>query len=47
MFDEPESGVDIENIKLLGGTIAHLLEKDKIVKERKVAPYNNSHRRHS
>ncbi|MGB9695386.1 MAG: ATP-binding cassette domain-containing protein [Caldisericaceae bacterium] len=37
MFDEPESGVDLENIKLLGGTIAHLLEKDKIVKERKVA----------
>jgi Fe-S cluster assembly ATP-binding protein len=28
LFDEPESGVDIENIALVGKTIAHLLEKD-------------------
>jgi len=37
MFDEPESGVDLENIKILGHAMAHLLEKDKIIKERKVA----------
>ncbi|OIP92249.1 MAG: ABC transporter ATP-binding protein [Syntrophobacteraceae bacterium CG2_30_61_12] len=28
MFDEPESGVDLENIALVGGTIATLLEKN-------------------
>ncbi|MDR3566617.1 MAG: ABC transporter ATP-binding protein [Syntrophobacteraceae bacterium] len=28
MFDEPESGVDIENMALIGKTIAKLLEKD-------------------
>ena len=28
MFDEPESGVDMENISLVGDTIAHLLQKD-------------------
>ncbi|MBF0507972.1 MAG: ABC transporter ATP-binding protein [Deltaproteobacteria bacterium] len=28
MFDEPESGVDLENITLVGETIAMLLEKD-------------------
>jgi len=27
MFDEPESGVDMENISLVGNTIAELLEK--------------------
>lgn len=37
MFDEPESGVDLENIKVLGSVMAHLLEKDKIIKERTVA----------
>jgi Fe-S cluster assembly ATP-binding protein len=30
MFDEPESGVDMENMSLVGETIAHLLEKDII-----------------
>jgi len=28
LFDEPESGVDIENIVLIGETIARLLQKD-------------------
>lgn len=28
LFDEPESGVDMENIHLIGKTIARLLEKD-------------------
>jgi Fe-S cluster assembly ATP-binding protein len=37
MFDEPESGVDLENIKVVGGVMAHLLEKDKVIKERTVA----------
>jgi Fe-S cluster assembly ATP-binding protein len=29
MLDEPESGVDLENISLIGTTIGTLLEKDK------------------
>jgi Fe-S cluster assembly ATP-binding protein len=29
MLDEPESGVDLENISLIGTTIGALLEKDK------------------
>lgn len=28
LFDEPESGVDLENIALVGNTIARLLQKD-------------------
>ena len=28
LFDEPESGVDMENIQLVGKTIAKLLQKD-------------------
>ncbi len=28
LFDEPESGVDIENMALIGTTIAHILKKD-------------------
>lgn len=28
LFDEPESGVDIENIALIGTTINHLLQRD-------------------
>jgi Fe-S cluster assembly ATP-binding protein len=27
LFDEPESGVDLENISLVGNSIAELLEK--------------------
>jgi Fe-S cluster assembly ATP-binding protein len=33
LFDEPESGVDLENIHLVGKTIAKLLEKDSIAKD--------------
>jgi len=36
MLDEPESGVDIENISLIGNAIGSLLEKDKrIIKRQK------------
>jgi Fe-S cluster assembly ATP-binding protein len=36
MLDEPESGVDLENISLIGAAIGKLLEKDKhIVNRRK------------
>ncbi|KMY67514.1 ABC transporter ATP-binding protein [Desulfocarbo indianensis] len=31
LFDEPESGVDLENMHLVGETIAHLLQKDSEV----------------
>jgi Fe-S cluster assembly ATP-binding protein len=30
LFDEPESGVDVENLALVGQTIATLLEKDHV-----------------
>jgi Fe-S cluster assembly ATP-binding protein len=35
LFDEPESGVDLENIALVGNTIAALLQKNGAGKERK------------
>jgi Fe-S cluster assembly ATP-binding protein len=36
MLDEPESGVDLENISLIGSAIGSLLEKDKhIIKRQK------------
>jgi len=36
MLDEPESGVDLENISLIGAAIGSLLEKDKhIIKRQK------------
>jgi Fe-S cluster assembly ATP-binding protein len=35
MLDEPESGVDLENISLIGTTIGTLLEKDKHLINRK------------
>lgn len=28
MFDEPDSGVDIENVELIAGEIGTLLDKD-------------------
>jgi Fe-S cluster assembly ATP-binding protein len=31
LFDEPESGVDMDNMHLVGETIAHLLQKDMAV----------------
>ncbi len=34
MLDEPESGVDLENMALMGKAIAHLLEKDAHIVER-------------
>lgn len=35
LFDEPESGVDMENISLVGKTIASLLQKDRLTLENK------------
>jgi len=35
LFDEPESGVDLENISLIGGTIRRLLQRDFKVNTRK------------
>jgi Fe-S cluster assembly ATP-binding protein len=35
MLDEPESGVDLENISLIGTTIGALLEKDKYLAKRR------------
>jgi Fe-S cluster assembly ATP-binding protein len=35
MLDEPESGVDLENISLIGTAIGRLLEKDVHLKDRK------------
>ena len=35
LLDEPESGVDLENVKTLGKVISILLEKHKLIKERK------------
>lgn len=37
IFDEPESGVDLENIKIIGETINRLLEKDLTIMKRKKA----------
>jgi Fe-S cluster assembly ATP-binding protein len=34
MLDEPESGVDLENISLMGTSIAHLLQKDQHIMNR-------------
>jgi Fe-S cluster assembly ATP-binding protein len=34
LFDEPESGVDMENIALVGRTIARLLEKNPLHKDK-------------
>ncbi len=47
MLDEPESGVDIENISLIGTAIGSLLEKDKhIVNRQKKWTCNNTYRLH-
>ncbi len=35
LFDEPESGVDMENISLVGKTIASLLQKDLSAEEKR------------
>ncbi len=34
LIDEPESGVDVDNIKIVGEAIRHALEKDKHIWER-------------
>jgi Fe-S cluster assembly ATP-binding protein len=34
MLDEPESGVDLENISLIGSAIATLVEKDRHIVHR-------------
>lgn len=35
LFDEPESGVDLENISLIGNTISQLLQRDFKVNSKK------------
>jgi Fe-S cluster assembly ATP-binding protein len=35
MFDEPDSGVDVDSIKLIVGIMRKLLQKDKPIRERK------------
>jgi len=35
MLDEPDSGVDVDNIKLMVSIIRKLLQKDKLIRERK------------
>lgn len=35
LLDEPESGVDIENMGVMGNALAHLLDKDKHIINRK------------
>lgn len=37
LLDEPESGVDLENVKILGKVISILLEKHKFIRDRKRA----------
>jgi Fe-S cluster assembly ATP-binding protein len=37
MFDEPDSGVDVENIELIGEIISELLDRDKIPSKRERA----------
>ncbi|MCW3130775.1 MAG: ABC transporter ATP-binding protein [Methanophagales archaeon] len=37
MFDEPDSGVDIENIELIGGIMSELLDRNKMPSKRKKA----------
>ncbi len=42
LLDEPESGVDLENIALIGEAINCLLEKDISCKERRLRPKKSS-----
>jgi len=35
MFDEPDSGVDVENVELIGGVMSELLDRDKRPSARK------------
>ena len=34
MFDEPDSGVDVENIELIGGIMSELLDRNKLPSKR-------------
>jgi Fe-S cluster assembly ATP-binding protein len=38
LIDEPDSGVDLESIKLIGGAINHLLKRDIRLRERRRMP---------
>lgn len=46
MLDEPESGVDLENIKIIGEVLSELLEKEKHFEERKKASIIVTHTGH-
>ena len=35
MFDEPDSGVDVENVELIGKMMSEMLQRDKNPSERK------------
>jgi len=35
MFDEPDSGVDVDSIKLMVNIMRELLQKNKLIRERK------------
>ena len=37
MFDEPDSGVDVENIELIGGIMSELLDRNKMPSKREKA----------
>ncbi|MDD5711687.1 MAG: ATP-binding cassette domain-containing protein, partial [Smithellaceae bacterium] len=45
LFDEPESGVDLENISLIGNMISHLLQRDFHVEPQKSQKQQRSERR--
>ncbi|MEX0973889.1 MAG: ABC transporter ATP-binding protein [Bacillota bacterium] len=46
LLDEPESGVDLDNISLIGDAINRLLDKDLRVKERKASGLMVTHTGH-
>lgn len=46
LLDEPESGVDLENIKAIGEVISDLLEKDKHIMDRKKSAIIVTHTGH-
>ncbi len=46
MLDEPDSGVDLENVALIGEVINNLLERDKKPEERKKAGIIITHQGH-
>lgn len=36
LFDEPESGVDLEHIRAIGKAINHLMQSEKVINQRKI-----------